>query len=301
MTSATYLSITVVACSRSMGTNYLILLMLLASATANEDKALGMNEANPASSCNEIYQRNPTSRGTIGQYWIKTSEGIFKVTCNMKLKCGGVEGGWMQVVEVDMNRDDSCPGTWTKTTTPRRLCLGSVTAGCASAHFCTKGVSFEHICRQAKGYQKGTTDGYLASQSIDGVYVDGVSISLGSPRKHVWTYVATGSDDFNGNGKYTCPCATYPGPSPPAFVGNNYYCESGNVGASYPNTYYLSDPLWDGNGCTSGNGCCAQIGMPWFYRKLPVCVAEDFEVRICKNEPQSNEDVAIEKLELYIY
>ena len=75
-----------------MGTNYLILLMLLASATANEDKALCMNEANPASSCDEIYQRNPTSRHTIGQYWIKTSEGIFKVTCNMKLKCGGVEG-----------------------------------------------------------------------------------------------------------------------------------------------------------------------------------------------------------------
>ena len=24
----------------------------------------------------------------------------------MKLKCGGVEGGWMQVVDVDMNRDD---------------------------------------------------------------------------------------------------------------------------------------------------------------------------------------------------
>ena len=29
----------------------------------------------------------------------------------MKLKCGGVEGGWMQVVDVDMNRDDSCPRT----------------------------------------------------------------------------------------------------------------------------------------------------------------------------------------------
>ena len=40
--------------------------MLCASALANEDKTLGMSEANPASSCNEIYQRNPTSRGTIG-------------------------------------------------------------------------------------------------------------------------------------------------------------------------------------------------------------------------------------------
>ena len=33
------------------------------------------------------------------------------MTCDMKLKCGGVEGGWIQVVDVDMNRDDSCPRT----------------------------------------------------------------------------------------------------------------------------------------------------------------------------------------------
>ena len=101
-----------------------ILLLLCAGALANEDKTLGMSEANPASSCNQIYQHNPTSRGTIDQYWIKTNEGLFKVTCNMKLKCGGVEGGWMQVVDVDMNRDDSCPGTWQKITSPKMLCLG---------------------------------------------------------------------------------------------------------------------------------------------------------------------------------
>ena len=276
----------------------LILVMLFTIALANEDKTLGLSEANPAGSCNEIYQRNPTSRGTIGQYWIKTNEGLFRVTCNMQLKCGGVEGGWMQVVDVDMNRDDSCPGTWHKITTPRRLCLGYV-AGCSSAHFYVKGVSYEHICGQAKGYQKGTPDGYAPkSLSIDGIYVDGISITLGSPRKHVWTYVNGVSDDRSDAN--SCPCATHPGPSPPAFVGNDYYCESGDVGTTDRNTYYLSDPLWDGTGCTSGNSCCAQIGMPWFYRKLPVCVAEDFEVRICKDSPHSDEDIAVEKLELYV-
>ena len=280
---------------------HLILLVLLASATANEDKTLGMSEANPASSCNEIYQRNPTCRGTTGQYWIKISGGTFVVICNMKLKCDGVEGGWMQVVDVDMNRDDSCPGTWNVITTPRKFCVGSVGAGCASAYFHTKGVSFEHICGQAKGYQKGNPNGYQSnSQSVDGSYVDGISITLGSPRKHVWTYAVGLSDNHNYNGAYNCPCATYPGPSPPAFVRNDYYCESGDVGGNDPLSYYLSDPLWDGSGCTSGNGCCAQLGMPWFYRKLPVYVAEDFEVRICKNEPRADEATAIEKLELYI-
>ena len=224
-----------------------------------------------------------------------------KVTCDMKLKYGGVEGGWIQVIDVDMNRDDNCPGTWQKITTPRRLCLGSVAAGCAPAHFYVKGVSYEHICGQAKGYQKGTPDAYHPnSESIDGIYVDGISITLGSPRKHVWAYAAGPSDDYDGNGKYMCACATHPGPSPPAFVGNDYYCESGNVGRTDVRPYYLSDPLWDGSGCTSGNSCCAQIGLPWFYRKLPVCVAEDFEAHICKDASHSDEDIAIEKLELYV-
>ena len=279
---------------------YLVLLLLFASALANEDKTLGMSEVNPASSCSEIYQRNPTSRGTISQYWIKTNEGLFSVTCNMRLKCGGVEGGWMQVVDVDMNRDDSCPGTWHKITTPRRLCLGSIAAGCASAHFYMKGVNYEHICGQAKAYQKGHMDAFQTTiQSIDGNYVEGISITIGSPRKHVWTYAVGLSDDYNYS-KVNCPCATHPGPSPPAFVGNDYYCESGDIGTFENTPYYLSDALWDGNGCTTGNGCCAQIGMPWFYRKLPVPVSDNFEVRVCKNEAQAAEDVAIENLEIFV-
>ena len=280
---------------------YLILLLLCASALANEDKTLGMSEANPASSCNEIYQCNPTSRGTIGHYWIKTDEGLFKVKCNMKLKCGGAEGGWMQVVDVDMNRDDSCPGTWHKITTPRRLCLGSVAAGCSSAYFYMKGVSYEHICGQAKAYQKGNPNGFQANNpSVDSPYVDGISITIGSPRKHVWTYAVGLSDDYDYSGSSNCPCATVPGPSPPAFVGNDYYCESGDVGTQDQTLYYLTDPLWDGAGCTAGNGCCAQIGMPWFYRKLPVPVTDDFEVRFCKDELHSNEATAAESLEIFV-
>ena len=278
---------------------HLILLLLFVTALANEDKTLGMSQDNPAASCGEIYQLNPTSRGKVCKFWIKTSEGLFEVTCNMKLKCGGVEGGWMQVVDVDMNRDDSCPGAWRKIVTPRRLCLGYV-AGCASAPFYVKGVDYQHICGQAKGYQIGGVDAYqVKTQSIDDAYVDGISITLGSPRKHVWTYAAGYSEDHD-NDCCNCPCAIHPGPPPPAFVGNAYYCESGYVGRIPNNLYTLSDPLWDGTSCISGNGCCSQIGMPWFYRKLPVCVNDDFEVRLCKNSDHVDEDIAVEQLAIYI-
>ena len=69
---------------------------------------------------------------------------------------------------------------------------GSDASGCYSAIFTTYNITFNKICGQVKGYQKGNTDGFLSSRdnakSINDHYVDGLSITLGNPRKHVWTY-----------------------------------------------------------------------------------------------------------------
>ena len=279
---------------------YVVLLLLFGYALANENKKLGLHKESPAGSCNEIYQRNPTSRGTIGQYWIKTNEGLFNVTCNMKLKCDGVEGGWMQVVNVDMNRDDSCPGDWHKITSPRRLCVG-YEIGCTPAHYCMNGYSYQHICGQAKGYQKGTPDAFNSGiQSIDHAYVDGVSITLTSPRTHVWTYAAGYCNECGSYTYYNCPCANPPGRRPPRFVGNDYYCESGSTRSPHVHSYYTSDPLWDGSGCGGSIGCCADIDKPWFHKRLPSTEAKDIEVNICCNEVPDKEDISIEKLEIYV-
>ena len=37
----------------------------------------------------------------VGELLIKNNEGLFKVTCYMKLKSGGLKGGWKQVADVD--------------------------------------------------------------------------------------------------------------------------------------------------------------------------------------------------------
>ena len=151
-----------------------------------------------------------------------------------------------------------------------------------------------------KAYQKGSMDGFVSKkQGIDDEYVKGISITLGSPRKHVWTYAVGLSDNYDYE-CCNCPCTTHPGPPPPAFVGNDYYCESGDVRTYESPPYYLSDPLWDSAGCSQGNGCCARIGMPRFYRRLPLPANEDFEIHICQSLTHGDEDVAVEKLELYI-
>ena len=82
------------------------------------------------------------SRGNNGHYWINTTQGLHEVKCKMGLQCGGVEGGWMQVVDVNMAHDSSCPGAWRMITSPRRLCIGGLNAGCDSAIFYTKSVCF---------------------------------------------------------------------------------------------------------------------------------------------------------------
>ena len=277
-----------------------ILLSLLAAALAHDETCttFGLLASNPASSCNEIYQRNIASRQSSGYYWIKTDQGLYQVKCKMGLRCEGVEGGWMQVVDVNITQDNYCPGTWRMLTSPRKLCVGGVNAGCESAHFSTRGVKFQHICGQTKSYQKGWPDAFVqtAGKGIDDVYVDGISITLDSPRQHIWTYVVSPIDVSH------CPCAQSPGANPSAFVGTNYYCESGNNAQGDPThaTFYLSDALWDGKNCPANSKCCAQLGMPWFYRKIIVPLNNNLEVRICKTEPHSDEDTAIEEMEVYV-
>ena len=277
-----------------------ILVSLLTFGLAHDETCttLGLLASNPASSCNEIYQHNIASRGNSGYYWIKIGQGIHQIKCKMGLQCGGVEGGWMQVVDVNMTQDNFCPGVWRMITSPRKLCVGGVNRGCDSAFFYTRGVKFQHICGQTKSYQKGHPDGFAhkTSKGVDEIYVDGISITLGSPRQHIWTYAVSPRDDAY------CPCTSTPGPKPSAFVGNNYYCESGNNAARAPTvaTYYMSDPLWDGQNCPANSGCCAQLGMPWFYRRSIVPLSENIEVRICKDELHSDEDTAIEMMEIFV-
>ena len=136
--------------------------------------------------------------------------------------------------------------------------------------------------------------------SIDGAYVDGVSITIGNHRKHVWTY-AVGHSDEGNYPHHNCPCAAVPGPVPPSFLGEHYYCESGNTGV-IENVYYTDDPLWDGGGCVHpNNNCCTNVGLPWFIREFPIAQHDNIEVRICTDGSYSNDEaVLVEQLKLYI-
>ena len=264
---------------------------------------LGSTSDQATKSCGEIYKCN--SETTNGLYWLTTGDEesvrIYQVYCDMEAWHCGVKGGWMRVAYISMSQPGAeCPSPFRLVTSPKRLCgrASIATGGCSSKTFSTHGISYNKVCGQVKGYQYASHDGFAGSIDIDSYYVDGISITHGSPRKHLWTYAVGLSDDVDHSGYNNCPCAKFPGPSPPSFVGNHYYCESGNTG---PYEYHFYDePLWDGEGCGAGNNCCAQSGMPWFCRAFPQEVDDDIEVRNCANEGTDNEDTYIDILEIYV-
>ena len=94
------------------------------------------------------------------------------------------------------------------------------------------------MCGRVVGYHWGAPDAvstqFSGHYDINSHYVDGVSITHGYPRQHVWTLMAginqAGPTSWPGDARYNCPCS--PG-SPQnstlqSFIGNDYFCESGN-------------------------------------------------------------------------
>ena len=290
---------------------------------SNFCSALGMLNFTPGKSCSDIYQINKATRGVSGNYWIQNVNGtVEQVYCDMELECGGFKGGWMRVAKLDTSDGEACPGDWINNANYNSLCTGTGGAGCFSANF-TVSYSYNKICGQVRGFQKGSPDGFYpylfaknstptdlysplsSSTDVSGVYVDGISITLGEPRKHVWTYAIGLNDGFiddntYGLGYFHCPCSKIAAAGAPAFIGNNYYCESGNADGILDNRLFSEDPLWDGEQCLPGNSCCDRTGQPWFFHQLPISVNEHLEVRICQDQEEGDEAVTVEKLELFI-
>ena len=263
----------------------------------------GFDVDNPGVSCADIYDNNPASHGKSGYYVVKTDH-IHTVYCDMELECGGHKGGWMKIADYDTSRGDDCPKGWNKITANSiAMCRSpSNNAGCYSSMFSVHKVNYNKICGKVKGYQKGSPSAFIGSTpSLDTLYVEGISITLGHPRKHIWTYAVGLSDDDNhGGGIHNCPCAKHRGQAAPSFVESHYYCESGNTGSFVASQYHTEDPLWDGSGCLAYNNCCTNTDQPWFFRQLVMKRQDDIEARLCTDQGFADEAVLVEQIQLYV-
>ena len=212
--------------------------------------------------------------------------------------CG--PGEWHRVTYLNM-RDPTqqCPSAWREYNTGGVRACGRPSTSGGSCAATTYSINFQYsrVCGRVVGYQYGSPDGFLLG-SINQQYVDGVSITRGSPRQHVWTYAAgvteNGRYQYNNN----CPCSSRPGRAAPSFVGNNYYCESGNPSSTRSYRLYTGDKLWDGLQCEGS--CCAGTDTPlWFKVQLSTITSDYIEIRICAHQRRSYEDTPVELIEIY--
>ena len=219
--------------------------------------------------------------------------------------CGG-SIGWRRVAYLNMSDpSQQCPSVWRQITTPHRVCGRRSTVGsCEGLTYSTGSEQYNQVCGRITGYQFANTDSFLgSSRSINTYYVDGVSVTRGSPRKHIWTF-ANGLDELSTAYPYaTCPCVT--GSTNrnliPSFVGQNYFCETGIT--RWTGNRILSpdgDPLWDGQGCGPTSSCCTFNSPPWFNIPLSSPTTDNIEVRICNRGSTQSQDTLIQLVELYV-
>ena len=176
-------------------------------------------------SCENIYLSNEATRDKPGYYRIVSNTTNSWVLCDMNAvaiaysrrdlisSCAGVDGVWRRIASFDVATGDDCPSPWIKGSyNSANYCLPAITTGgCYSVFYSTNGMPYQRVCGGGSVFPKDTPDGFWAFNNgvgIDSFYVDGMSITHGNPRQHIWTYAF--------------PCAY----NIPTFVGLHYYCES---------------------------------------------------------------------------
>ena len=270
----------------------------------------GSTPSHPAVSCSEIKELSPTAPS--GYYWLRgTGDSPVHMYCDMSRSCGGITGGWMPVVKLNMtNSSHTCPEGLKLLTTPKRLCAMNIDGGgCSSATFNLHGIRYTHVCGKIIGYQQGPPDAFGPYYhnhhlTIDDLYVDGISLTHGhDPRKHIWTFAVAIHEVLTSDRENICPCTNIHNPLSlpiPPYVGSDYFCDTASETA-YQFKFYPNDPLWDGRGCGRLNTCCAFNNPPWFMKELPSPTCDDIEMRLCADQSRDDEDINFETIELYVH
>ena len=155
---------------------------------------------NAFDNCSQIFKED--SSALSGYYTIRTPNGsLISVYCDKEGSNCDDKGGWMRLVYLNMSEiGATCPSGLNSYFFPNisyPLCdqPHPSNGGCNSIIFSTFGLNYFQVCGRVRGYHRGNVDGIYDNHngfpSLEGAYVDGVSITHGNnPRHHIWTYIA---------------------------------------------------------------------------------------------------------------
>ena len=250
----------------------------------------------PANSCADIYHGHPS-----GYYWLNVASEPQLVYCSLnENRCCNESGGkWMRIAYLNMSDPSAqCPDGWREVKSLIRTCRRQFNTSVNSVNYTSYGIPYSSVCGRIIVYQFGYPDGFLAytnqgQRTLDDPYVDGISVTFGHPRNHIWTFAAAQV------GQFSCPCISDGNAAPP-FVNGNHFCE---VGIHNPKNFTASNPLWDGQGCAGSSTCCQFNNPPWFCKQLDQPTTEDIEIRIMANVLDGHfledEDTPVQLFEIF--
>ena len=251
-------------------------------------KRLADNLAQNRSTCNS------TTRLSVqivaGFYELRNSNDSFALLhCSPAIE--NKHDGLRKVADLNVNVNGTgtrCPPGFKLVHNPfscRTIMNGS---GCTSVNYSVPGLSYSYVTGKIIARRFGNPDAFAPFTSqhnrgdaLDSDYVDGVSLTYGNPRNHIWTFAA----GIVANNISCGRCNFFK----PWFVGNNFSCEINDV--CDPNSPYCNNPLWDGNQC---------VGSAAFYRELPEPASENIEMRVCRDQDNNDEDILLTLVELYV-
>ena len=224
---------------------------------------------------------------------------------NMKFSCGG--SGWRRVAFLNlMDPDQTCPDAWRLYEQDSVRACGrqpSGTASCDSIYFSSDLYAYSHVCGRVTGYQYASPDAsrHVAysptpGNEINEPYLDGVSITHGVSRQHIWSFYG----EVIPHG--CCSQGHIDNTASLGFIGRDNFCDTGNPNNDpWGYTLYTEHPLWDGTAqCSDSATCCASHAGPWFYASLLLPSMDDIEVRICGDQRTGDEDTPVGLVEIYI-
>jgi hypothetical protein len=208
-------------------------------------------------------------------------------------------GGWTSALDLDSVRD-SCPSPWQPATSGPHLCINPAPDTATPITIVPPLASYRDVMTSLLAFQMGSTDGFSSAETLDELYLDGLSITTAeTPRRHVASY-AVGFNDTSGCSSGACACPCLGGTQPPMFIPtDSWRCESGAIDGP-PDGTLLADPLFDGAEVPEGANC-ASHARPEPIRTSLGTTSANLEARLMRDEPEDgSEGLAVYRLELWV-
>ena len=224
--------------------------------------------------------------------------------CSAEVICGSK--GWTRVGIANFGAtQDPCPsGLIEHNENGLRACKIESLSTPSSIAIPTGGVRYTQVCGPVRAYAFGSPDAFVPSvtgpKDIEQNYLDGVSITRGpaGDRQHVFSLAGAYREAST-----QCPCSTGSSESPPAFVGSDFYCESGNPTGGWSAVVYGDDVLFDGQECNANEApcCTTSTNFPYFYRDIGASTTDDLELRVLVNQNlDTDENILLQSYAIYV-